>query len=219
MAFVAISRDFMMRVSSKIEQMRRAEVRTLGETRPELAIHPTDPFVMQTVWGEHANLHSLMPKEWINHQESLRFKFRIPGATRAKEHYNWFEFRATSTSKDGFPVPPRYASYDEKECDGSNLLLASILDYALKLNEIDSRWETVQLKVVQFLQACKSANEAVKLWPDVATYFDKDDVERLEKKATRAGSSESNAAQALAGIDTSEIMSAAVIARLSGAQV
>lgn len=219
MAFVAISRDFMTRVNSKIEQMRRAEIKTLGEDRPQLALHTTDPFYMQTVWGEHAHLQTQMPKDWLSYQETVRLKFKIPGATRAKEHNNWFDFRAVCTSKDGFPIPPRFSSYDEKECDPHNPLMASILDYALKLNEIDSRWETVQNKVTQFLYACKSANEAVKLWPDVAIYFDKDDVERLEKKATRAGASESSAAQALAGIDTGEIVGAAVIARLSGAQV
>jgi hypothetical protein len=219
MAFVAISRDFMMRVESKIENMRRAEVRTLGENRPELAMHSTDPFYMQTIWGDHAPLQSQMPKEWLNHQEAVRLKFRIPGATRAKEHHNWFEFRATCTSKDGFPIPPRFASYEEKECDATNPMVAGILDYALKLNEIDSRWETVQKKVTDFLRACKSANEAVKLWPDVKTYFDNEDVKRLEVKAVRAGSKDSAAAAALAGIDTGEIMSAAVIARLSGAQV
>jgi hypothetical protein len=219
MAFVAISRDFMHRVTSKIENMRRAEVKTLGENRPELALNPADPFYMQTIWGEHASLYSQMPKEWVGHQENIRLKFRIPGATRSVEHRNWFEFRAVSTNKDGFPVPPRFASYDEKECDSSNPLLASIVDYAVKLNEIDTRWEVVQQKVTEFLHACKSANEAVKLWPDVKVYFDKNDIDRLETKAARAGSKDSAAAEALAGIDTGEIMGAAVIARLSGAQV
>lgn len=219
MAFVAISRDFMQRVNGKIEQMRRAEAKTLGDTRPDLALAPTDPFFIQTIWKEHAPLLSQMPKEWLNHQENVRLKFKIPGAERIKEHHNWFEFRAVSTNKDGFPLPPRFASYDEKECDPNSPLLASILDYAVKLNEIDSRWETVQAKVTEFLNACKSANEAVKLWPDVKTYFDSNDIARIETKAVRAGSKESSAAQALAGIDTGEIMSAAVIARLSGAQV
>lgn len=219
MAFVGISRDFMMRVDSKIEHMRRAEIKTLGENRPELALHATDPFFMQTVWGEHAHLQAQMPAEWLNHQETVRLKFRIPGATRAKEHHNWFDFRATCTNKDGFPIPPRYSSYDEKECDGTHPVMTSILDYALKLNEIDTRWEVVKQKVTDFLRACKSANEAIKLWPDVKVYFDAEDVKRLEIKNVRAGSKDSAAAEALAGIDTGEIMGAAVIARLSGAQV
>lgn len=219
MAFVGISRDFMHRVETKIEHMRRAEIKTLGENRPELALHATDPFFMQTVWGEYAHLHAQMPKEWINHHENARFKFKIPGATRAKEHHNWFDFRVSCTSKDGFPIPPKFSTYDEKECDGTHPMMAGILDYALKLHDIDTRWETVAQKVTSFLRACKSANEAIKLWPDVKVYFDAEDVKRLEVKTTRAGSSESNAAQALAGIDTGEIMGAAVIARLSGAQV
>jgi len=219
MAFVAISRDFMTRVESKIEQMRRAEVKTLGENRPELALHATDPFFMQTIWGEHAPLHAQMPKDWLGNQETVRLKFKIPGAERIKEHHNWFDFRAVCTSNDGFPIPPRFSSYDEKECDPQHPMVAGILDYALKLNEIDSRWENVNKKVTEFLRACKSANEAIKLWPDVKVYFDADDVKRLEIKATRAGSKDSAAATALAGIDTGEIMGAAVIARLSGAQV
>ena len=219
MAFVGISRDFMLRVNQKIESMRRAEIKTLGENRPDLALSPTDPFYMQSVWREHAHLYPQMPQDWINRQENIRFKFKIPGANRAKEHHNWFEFRAVSTGKDGFPVPPRFTSYEEKECDANHPMLAGILDYALKLNDIDSRWETVQSKVVLFLQACKSANEAIKLWPDVKVYFDADDVKRLESKTERSGSKDSAAATALAGIDTGEIMSAAVIARLSGVQV
>lgn len=219
MAFVGISRDFMMRVDNKIEHMRRAEIKTLGETRPELALHSTDPFYMQSVWGEHAHLHAQMPKDWISHHEGVRFKFKIPGADRAKEHHNWFDFRATCTSKDGFPIPPRYSTYEEKECDPNNPIMASILDYALKLNEIDTRWEVVKQKVTDFLRACKSANEAIKLWPDVKVYFDSEDIKRLEVKSVRSGGKDSAAAEALAGINTGEIMGAAVIARLSGAQV
>ena len=219
MAFVAISKDFMQRVEGKIENMRRAEIQTLGNDRPELALHATDPFFMQTIWKEHAHLHAQMPSDWIGHQETIRLKFRVPEANRMAEHKNWFDFRIRCTSQDGFPVPPRFNSYDEKECDGTNPLLASILDYAVKLNEIDSRWDTVARKVTEFLRACKSANEAIKLWPDVKVYFHADDVQRLEVKAVRAGSKDSAAAAALAGIDTGEIMGAAVIARLSGAQV
>jgi hypothetical protein len=219
MAFVGISRDFMLRVNQKIESMRRAEIKALGENRPDLALNPNDPFYMQTIWKEHAHLYPQMPQDWINRQENIRFKFKIPGAARIKEHHNWFEFRAVSTTQDGFPTPPRFTSYEEKECDPHHPMMAGILDYALKLNEIDTRWETVQTKVVAFLHACKSANEAIKLWPDVKVYFDADDVKRLEVKAERSGSKDSAAAAALAGIDTGEIMSAAVIARLSGASV
>lgn len=218
MAFVGISRDFMARVNRKIDNMHGAELKTLGQEKPKLHIAPTDPFYMQTLWGVHTPLFKQIPTEWISYQESMNFKFRIPDANRVREMDNWFEFRAVSTNT-GFPVPPRTSMYDTKECDPNNPVMAEILDYAIKQNEIGQRWETVKAKVTQFLDACKSANEAVKLWPEVKTYFDAEDLRRIETKTTRAGSKDSAAAEALANIDTGEIMSAAVIARLSGAQV
>jgi len=219
MAFVGISKDFKERVERKIEMMRRAEIKTLGEEKPKLNIHNTDPFFMQTYWGVHAPIYSQMPKDWVNHNESAYMKFKIPGAERIREMDNWFDFHAKPTNGEGFPIPPRTSTYEARECDPTNPIMAEILDYALKINEIDSRWEIVKQKVMGFLQACKSANEAIKLWPDVKTYFDASDVQRLEIKAVRSGSKDSAAAEALAGIDTGEIMGAAVIARLSGAQV
>lgn len=218
MAFVAISRDFMRRVENKIDNMHNAELKTLGGERPKLHIAPTDPFYMQTVWGVHTPLFKQIPTEWISYQDGLSFKFRIPDANRVRENDNWFDFRIASTSS-GFPVPPRTSLYDSKECDPTNPVMAEILDYAIKQNEIAVRWETVKAKVTTFLNACKSANEAVKLWPEVKTYFALEDVTRLEIKTARAGSKDSAAAEALASIDQGEVMSAAVIARLSGAQV
>lgn len=218
MAFVGISRDFMARVNQKIDSMHGAELKTLGQEKPKLHIAPTDPFYMQTLWGVHTPLFKQIPTDWISYQESMSFKFRIPDAARAREQDNWFTFRVASTGS-GFPVPPRTSMYDDKECDPNNPVMAEILDYAIKQNEIAVRWETVKNKVTTFLHACKSANEAIKLWPEVKTYFHSEDIARLDVKTTRAGSKDSAAAEALAGIDTGEIMSAAVIARLSGAQV
>ncbi len=219
MAFVGISKDFMQRVTSKIDNMQRAEAKTLGQEKPKLHIHNTDPFFMQTYWGEHTALYKQVPTEWLSHVDSVSMKFRIPGANRTREIDNYFEFRAVASNSVGFPIPPRTSMYDSKECDPTNPVMHEILAYATSMNDIEVRWETVKQKVVTFLQACKSANEAIKLWPDVKIYFEAGDIERLEVKNVRAGSKESAAAVALAGIDTGEIMSAAVIARMSGAQV
>jgi hypothetical protein len=219
MAFVGISKDFMLRVEEKIGKMRQSEVKALGEETPKLHIHNTDPFFMQTYWGDHAPLYKQMPTEWLTPIETAYMKFKIPGADRKREMDNWFSFHAKPTNGTPFFIPPRTSTYEARDCDPTNPLMAEVLDYALKLNEIDVRWETVKSKVVVFLHACKSANEAIKLWPDVKTYFHTDDIARLDIKAVRSGSKDSAAAEALAGIDTNEIMSAAVIARLSGAQV
>jgi hypothetical protein len=218
MAFVAISKDFMSRVESKISNMCRAELKTLGD-KPVLALNPADPFFINTVWKEHAHLYPLMPKEWVGKHAEVSMRFKVPEASFTDEAKNNFGFKAAATGSQGFFFPPNHAYYDTVVCDPHSPVMASILEYAVKYKEIEQRWETVSTKVVQFLRACKSANEAIKLWPDVKTYFDTEDVKRLDVKVIRSGSKESAAAAALANIDTNEMMSAAVIARLSGAQV
>ena len=219
MAFVAISKDFMSRVESKINNMCKAELKTLGD-KPVLALNPSDPFFINTIWKEHAHLYPLMPREWMSKSAETSMKFKVPDTNFAEESKNHFNFKATTTgANQEFAFPPSHSYYNTVVCDPYAPVMASILEYAVKYKEIEQRWETVESKVVQFLRACKSANEAIKLWPDVKTYFDSEDVKRLDIKVVRSGSKDSAAAAALANIDTNEMMSAAVIARLSGAQV
>jgi len=161
-----------------------------------------------------------MPREWIGKHGEVSMRFKVPEADFTDESRNHFNFKATTTgTNQEFFFPPNYSYYNTVVCDPYTPVMASIFEYAVKYKEIEKRWETVNNKVVAFLRACKSANEAIKLWPDVKVYFDAEDVKRLEVKTERSGSKDSAAAAALAGIDTGEIMSAAVIARLSGASV
>jgi hypothetical protein len=219
MAFVAISKDFMSRVESKISNMCRAELKTLGD-KPDLALNPSDPFFISTIWKEHAHLYPMMPREWLSKHPEVSLKFKVPDANFADESRNHFGFKAKTTgANQDFSFPPNHSYYNTVVCDPYNPIMSSILEYAVKHKEIEQRWEKVNIKVVEFLRACKSANEAIKLWPGVKTYFDSEDVKRLDVKVVRSGSKDSAAAAALANIDTNEMMSAAVIARLSGAQV
>jgi hypothetical protein len=219
MAFVAISKDFMSRVETKINNMCKAELRTLGD-KPVLALNPSDPFFINTVWKEHAHLYPLIPREWVRKHEEVQMRFKVPETNFTDESKNHFNFKAVTTgTNQEFSFPPNYGYYETVICDPYSPVMSSIFEYAVKYKEIEQRWDTVNTKVVQFLRACKSANEAIKLWPDVKTYFDTEDVKRLDIKVVRSGSKDSAAAAALANIDTNEMMSAAVIARLSGAQV
>jgi len=59
----------------------------------------------------------------------------------------------------------------------------------------------------------------LKLWPDLKLYIPNEFIARVERKAAKAEKSESSAASILAGINTEEIHAAAVIARMSGANV
>lgn len=216
MAFVAISRDFISRVQSKIQTMANAETKTLGD-KPVITANANSPDILKATWGEHIHLHGVIPNNWMRHSETVRLQFQVPGAEGTPNETTWcFEIKTNSGS---FDFPPNYSWYDNKDIDPSTPLLATLVEYATKAKEIEARWRKVNDQVLQFLESCKSANEAIKLWPEVITYFHPDDVKRLEAKTARSGGKDSAAAAVLAGIDQGEVMSAAVIARLSGAQV
>ena len=215
MAFVGISKNFIERVGSKIQNMQKAEVTALGE-QPKITAMNTEPWVLQAVWGEHLYLLEKMPNSWIGKSENLKFRFKVhnPDLPEDRQH---FAFGVSFS--DAVPVPPGYSWYGETLVDASIPQIAPIVEYATKFREIDARWFKVRGQVLSFLESCKSANEAVKLWPDVKIYFDQEDIERLEAKTIRSGTAESEAAKKLAELDTGSLTSAAVIARMSGAQV
>jgi hypothetical protein len=76
------------------------------------------------------------------------------------------------------------------------------------------RWDNTENKIVEFLQSCKSLNEAVKLWPDVTLYVEKCDIDRMGVKREKV--KESKALEALKELDTDALVSNAVISRMSG---
>lgn len=216
MAYVAISGDFMTRVNNKINNMARAELSTIGEEpKPVLSGH--EPFVTEAMWGNHAHFKESMPTDWCGRTERLNAKFEIPNQFKADG--NPFVYHTTLRfTNDDIKTPPRFNFYDNLNVPNTEHTLSQLVEWVSKHHEITMRWKAVTDKITEFLHSCKSANEAVKLWPDVKTYFDAGDIARLETKHGRT-ETKSAAADVLAGIDTSEVMSAAVIARLSGAQV
>ncbi len=215
MAFVGISKNFIERVGQKIHGMQKAEINSLGE-QPKITAMNTEPWILQAVWGEHLHLLEKMPEKWLGKASNLKFRFNIDNPDLPDDRRNYafgVEFA------DPVFVPPGYSWYGETPVDASVPQIAPVVVYATKFREIDARWLKVRTQVLSFLGSCKSANEAVKLWPDVKMYFDQEDIERLESKTVRSGTSESEAAKKLAELDTGSLTSAAVIARMSGAQV
>lgn len=212
MAYVAISRDLIGRVSSKISGMENAEVKALGE-EPKVVMNPEHPTITQMLWGEHANLRNLMPKEWVNTTDSIYGVLDIDTGGQDITRYR-YNFALSSEAI----APPNYSRY------GGNLKHMSpdvpefreIYEFAKRRVEITNRWNNVKSKVTAFLDQCKSLNEAVKTWPDVALYVDKSDLERLEVKRGKAEKS-SAAKEALASMNVDELVGAVVIARMSGA--
>ena len=205
MAYVAISGEFIDRVKGKIASMRSAEVNTLGKYEEQ--INPESDLYLTTVWKEHQQLRKVIPNEWKGEIENFSVKFKL--------NDKWVHHQFPLTSKG--QTPPRHSYYDTMLVDANHPEMVRCLDYHVRRLEIEDRWDEVNQKVTEFLLSCKSLNEATKLWPDVAMYIQSQDMDRMGVKRERA--KESAAMEALKKLDTDALVGAAVIARMSGAQV
>lgn len=212
MAYVAISKDFKDRVANKINLMERAELTSIGQ-EPPITLSPDTPSLLNAVWKEHLHLKPLLPLDWTSVADEICLKIQIPTDIPDKPYDHCFTVKLTGQ----MTTPPHFYKYRNETVDHNASEFSQLLEWVLKKQDINNRWKKVHIQVQTFLNNCKSANEAVKLWPDVKMYFDNHDIDRLETKVVRSGSSESNAAQILAQMDVNELTGAAVIARMSGA--
>lgn len=215
MAYVAINPAFIGRVEAKINAMCEAELKTLGGV-PLPQVTDKSDFFLDNVWGLHKHLHALMPSEYKN--DYSEWRITVKATTDNKEHALNVSI-PTKHMADAYP--PNFSWYSHKDIDADvdkYPEVQPLVEYVQSRAEILTRWSNVDEKVIGFLRECKSLNEAIKLWPDLKVYVDEMDMKRLDVKHAKTDRA-SKAAEALAGLDTDELMGAAVIARLSGAEV
>lgn len=113
--------------------------------------------------------------------------------------------------------------YSQKDIEvtmfvGHNPLFGQLQEAVAAKKELDERWKKVRMQVIAFLDNCKSANEAVKLWPDVARYFDEETVKKLNTKSEKAQRT-TNALDALKALDMDAVETSTVLARMAGAKI
>ena len=215
MAFVGISGRLIDEVRGRINSMCHVEQQTITLPDRYRVTNPDDWFVHKT-WGEHLHLMNELPVEWKNRdQGSARFFVMT-------EQFGKISVDVELDLGNVDLFPPEYSTFSAFiAMDDDPTMPPAIraeVDAKKQIVEIRDRWEKVRAQVTDFLESCKSLNEAIKLWPDLEHYIPKDDIERMLEKRVRA-KTESKAVEALSRVDTEGVMAAAVIARLSGAMV
>lgn len=204
MAYVAISGELVDRVKFKTQAMARKEIKTLGEC-PNTGFSPDAKFIENMTWKEHVHLKSILPDEFTQQLKELEVKFMLDGKTQRTS----LQFLTTGN------FPPKMQTYYPFEPDWEAPELSTLRTWFTSLTEMMIRWAQTEEKIVNFLKSCKSLNEAVKLWPDVALYVSDDDINRMGVKREKV--KESKALEALKELDTDALVSNAVISRMSGA--
>lgn len=213
MAFVGISQKLISDVRDVCHRMCAAELNTVGDVG-QLKLTEHDHWYRELSYGKNLHLMELIPKEWTS-------TYRGFGNFHVSEGECEYSI-STQSSEYIRDLPPAHSDYaaftvsidDPRLPEEVKLMVHKLRER----KEIEQRWNSVRSKVCDFLESCKSLNEAIKLWPEVEHYLPKHYIERLLQKREKTTTA-SKAIEVLGQIDTQELTAAVVIARLAGATV
>lgn len=215
MAYVAISNNLMNSTMDNIMKMNSKDKSSLADIPNDIQLNADDQLATEMSWGTNKHLRSVIPEDWTQTVRNIYVRIEVPDDN--KPWTTDFYIRAKS---DPFRVPNlRSNGYDsitthiKADHSFAQTVAARHLDAQKQMREIDNKWAKIKSEVREFLNASKSLNEALKLWPALALYIDKEYIERVNTNAKREATV-SKAAQILAGINTDNITAAAVSARL-----
>ena len=214
MAYVAISNQLMDEVRSKINRMKEAEINSIPAVMDNLSFSYVPHDYEQLVWGEHFHLKDIIPSSWKrNVGELCGFaEYEHSGRTMKTRLY------IKLANKIG--VPPDQNSYTAHfQMSETHPDIAPIIERDKQVNDINDKWNAIGSKIRDFLNNCKSLNEAVKLWPDVRIYIPDSYMKRMLAKSERTAEKISKASEFLKQIDTDTAIAAAVGARMAGAKL
>jgi hypothetical protein len=225
MAYVAISQDLRNRVKNRIHTMRNNEIK---QTLPELEKNyniDAHQIYNYGCWGkEHMHLITVIPKDWLCEEKSGTV--HVVGDADLNGDGNFERVKAAinfGTMVGAYRRPSTdYWNKSSAEVDINDLMhMASttpgrdecIARYndAVESAKMMRRWAKVETEIMAFLDRVKSLNEAVKLFPGIKLYLDKDDVARMERKVDKRPREE-----LVADIDLGQLTAAAVVAQLNG---
>jgi hypothetical protein len=222
MSFVSISGNLTAEVRSRISSMRNAELAQLGENPvSKLSVTGNEAWLYERAWQGRLDLLTALPEGWVAKPERVDYVFY---AMVGGEETTICHLRCNTSKQIKLPPIYRDSSCPDVRIhfsEGETLPteIEECLSYRLKQKEIEQRWDKVRMSVGEFLTNCKSLNEALKLWPALKVYIPDHYLQRVEKKAERREKEKSDAMRILGSIDKDEVQAAAIIARMSGANI
>jgi hypothetical protein len=222
MATVGITKELRDRTKHVIEKMRMAErASDLPDIDKSYSIDASKLYNIGCWGADHVHLLESIPKDWLTKSSdesitihgwtdegrSLKTSVRFNNMTFAYKrpadgYYNRHQSELTVDQVRAFP----------EETPGRAELLQRWDDALIEM-AINARWEKIKVDIDEFLQKCKSLNEAVKLFPGVRMYIHRDDIERLDRKLERP----TQRAKIVEQVDTEGLTAAAIAAKLAAA--
>jgi len=222
MAYVGISQKLMNDVHGKIRTMENVEDQNnikmfVGNDSDTPVLTGEDwAWLERVMWKDKLHLKEQMPNEWMGKINFVDLHF-----TRiyANGHTGQTSYRFRVDPE--MTVPPKTGTYapdiPSKECDALPPT-SRAKQFVESSIAIDKKFKEVQEKVNNFLNSCKSLNEAVKLWPGVMLYIPKEYLDKLEeKKAKQSRGPSIDALKALEEMNADELTALAATHRIGAA--
>ena len=217
MATVYISKDLISRVSNKIKSLKNHEQIDTYPNWSNTVRRDASKLMCGIQFAEKPEVLNVIPKEWLRKNESAYVQVQL-----VRDEVTYSPSVRVEGMADYYDRPNRgYSGVDNKcteaylrehiDLMGAREILAKA-EQGAELEQISKKWSKTEEQVMLFLGKCKSLNEAIKLWPQVALYVDEEDMERFNRKVERKAR-----ADALDGIDTDELTAHAIAAKLAGA--
>ena len=208
MAYVAISQQFRSDVERQIRQMRMKELGAVGDV-PAVHLEGTEEFMIDLLWGEYRHLYDVTPNHWCRYESYPSFQVCIP----SPEGQQW-KRDVQAIVKLSFRIPPKGGAYSYTINHDVHSAFEEWTKWAVDYTECEKRWDATQDQVLKFLNACKSLNEGLKLWPDLKYYIPQQYLDKVAEKIEKK-KKPSEALDALKEIDVNQIVANAVMSRMA----
>jgi hypothetical protein len=215
MAYVAISNNLLNSTMDNIDKMRDKETAAISEVPSDISLDPEDHLALEMSWGVHKSLRSVIPEDWTQAVRTINVRITVP------DEIPWSTDFYIRAKHDQFRVPNlRSNNYDSitTSIDANHSFALTVAARHLanqrQYREINAKWKKIKAEVKAFLNASKSLNEALKLWPALALYISDSYIDKINNNAKREVSV-SRAAEILANINTDDLTAAAVSVKLT----
>ena len=221
MAYVSANKELLSLVEGKMAKMRVAELNGLPDPVGLLQQWADSPAVREMaeakLWLPVLHLQEQLSPYNQHDMVKVVVDFRNDGLSTGRQQVSH------NVRMDVPCIYNRACKYDDTIAtvtvdENESPAVAAIADANRDRQEAAKRWDAVTKQVTEFLKACKSLNEAVKLWPDVVRYIHQSFLDRMQIKTEKAERT-STALDALRKLDLDAIQSSNVLARMAGAAV
>jgi hypothetical protein len=204
MAYVGITEKLKGDVKNKIAAMMEAELTQMVPEFPRYPLPRNNPEVMKALWGEYVELAAQMPDQWKDVCTYVTFKFSD------------VEVQTIAKTGQEFRGPANVTRYEKtvKLQTTDNVELLELCRRKRIANDIVHKWDEAKRKVIGFLEAAKSLNEALKLWPQLALYIPEKYLEAVAVKIDKKKEG-SKAAALLVDMEVDQLTAHAVGARMT----